>query len=109
MSGRVMTVLEARVAPDRWDQLRRAFEEGRARLPTQMVHAYLVQSAAEPTLWRGISVWHSRESLTAYQQSVETPGGVLMFRMAGAEPTLALRCSHRFRRLSPSRRGHHMD
>ncbi|HEY7779704.1 MAG TPA: antibiotic biosynthesis monooxygenase [Ktedonobacterales bacterium] len=90
MSGRVMTVLEARVAPDRWDQLRRAFEEGRARLPTQMVHAYLVQSAAEPTLWRGISVWHSRESLTAYQQSVETPGGVLMFRMAGAEPTLSL-------------------
>jgi len=34
-------------------------------------------------------VWR-REALDEYRRSVETPGGVLRFRAAGAEPTLSI-------------------
>lgn len=59
-------------------------------LPAQMVQIFLVQDTADPTLWRGISVWRSRAALDEYRRSVDTPGGVLLFRMAGAEPTLSI-------------------
>ena len=89
--GMVMTVLEAQVAPERWDELRRAFARGaEGGLPPQMIQTTLVQDTGDPTRWRGISVWRSRAELTAYRRAVETPEGVLMFRVAGAEPTLAI-------------------
>ena len=86
----VMTVSEAHVAPENWAALERAYMAGTERLPSQMVQTFLVRSTAESTLWRIISVWHSREALEEMRQSTETPGGVLMFRAAGAEPTLAI-------------------
>lgn len=90
MANQVMTVLEARVARDRWDDLRGAFAQGQSRLPRQMAHSYLMQSEADPELWRTVAVWESRTALDEYRRSVETPGGVLFFRAAGAEPTLAI-------------------
>ena len=90
MAIQVMTVLEARVPRDRWDDLRAAFAQGQGRLPRQMVHSYLMQSGAEPELWRTVGVWESHMALDEYRHSVETPGGVLFFRAAGAEPTLAI-------------------
>ena len=90
MPHMVMTVLEAHVTDDQWSTLTQAYRQGKAHLPPQMVQTFLVQSTAEPTLWRGISVWQSREALDEYRHSVETPGGVLMFRAVGAEPTLSI-------------------
>ncbi len=90
MANQVMTVLEARVPRERWDDLRASFAQGQGQLPRQMVHSYLMQSAADPELWRTVAVWESRAALDEYRRSVETPGGVLFFRAAGAEPTLAL-------------------
>lgn len=86
----VMTVLEAHVAKDKWPTLKDAYRGGTSLLPKQMLQTFLVQSADDPTLWRGISIWRSREALTEYRQSVETPGGVLIFRAAGAEPALSV-------------------
>lgn len=86
----VMTVLEAHVAPERWDDLRTAIRRGLGELPPQMVEMFFVQSTADPTLWRGISVWKSREALDEMRRSVATPGGVLIFRAAGAEPVLTV-------------------
>ena len=87
---KVMTVLEAHVASEQWDTLRSTFAENSNRLPSQMVEMFLVQGTADTTLWRGISIWRSRQALDEYRQSVETPGGILMFRSVGAEPTLAI-------------------
>lgn len=86
----VMTVLEAHVAADQWAAITQAYTQGFNRLPSQMVQTFLVQSTADPTLWRGISIWRSRNALEEYRQSVATPGGVLMFRSVGAEPTLTI-------------------
>jgi len=86
----VMTVLEATVEPASWDKLKQAFSVGSSRRPKQIVDGYLVQSKDDPTLWRAISLWQSREALEEYRRSVEVPGGVLIFRAAGAEPRLAI-------------------
>ena len=87
----VMTVLEAHVERDQWATLEQAYkaasEGGR---PPQMVRTVLVQSLAEPTLWRAIAVWRSREALDEYRASVDTPAGVQMFRRAGAEPSMSM-------------------
>lgn len=90
MSHLVMTVLEAHVTENQWSTLSQIYRQGNTHMPPQMVQTFLVQSSAEPTLWRGISVWQSREALGEYRRSVETPEGVLMFRAAGAEPTLSI-------------------
>lgn len=86
----VMTVLEARLEPDRWAALEASYAGATKRLPPQMLQTFLVQSATDAELWRAISVWRNRDAMEEYRRSVETPGGVLMFRAAGAEPTLAL-------------------
>ncbi|MEX2542401.1 MAG: antibiotic biosynthesis monooxygenase [Trueperaceae bacterium] len=85
-----MTVLESHVAADKWEAIGGGVEAARNRLPPQMVRTYLAQSTSDKTLWRIVSVWKSREALEEYQRSTETPGGVLLFRNVGAEPTLAV-------------------
>lgn len=49
-----------------------------------------LQSAADQTLWRIISIWKSREALDEMRNSGETPEGVVMFRNVGAEPELSI-------------------
>lgn len=86
----VMTVVEARVAREQWGRLEAAYAEATRQLPPQMLETFLLQSAADPELWRAMSVWRSSEALEAYRSSVDTPRGVLIFRAAGAEPSLGL-------------------
>lgn len=86
----IMTILEAHVASEKWAALEQAYEAGTERIPPQIMQTFLVQGSADPTLWRIISVWRSREALEEYQRSAETPGGVLIFRAANAEPTLSV-------------------
>ena len=85
----VLTVLEATVAPERTADLQAAFRNAAARLPPGLVRSHLVCAAADPTRWRIETFWTSREALAAMRQA-GTPAGVLMFRAAGAEPTLSV-------------------
>jgi quinol monooxygenase YgiN len=87
----VMTILEAQVAPDRWDALRSSYE-ARARLPDsgEIVESFLVQGTDDAGTWRIVTVWRDREALEALRSSGETPTGVLIFRDAGAEPRLTI-------------------
>lgn len=87
---KVMTILEARVEPDRWQALERLFAEAGQDPPRQLLQAFLTHSDAEPGLWRIIGVWESREALEEYRRAVEVPGGVAMFRAVGAEPDLTV-------------------
>ena len=86
----VMTLLEARVPPDRWASLEASYASATEQLPSQMLETFLVQSATDAELWRVVSVWRNRDAMEEYRRSVATPGGVLIFRAAGVEPTLAL-------------------
>ena len=86
----IMTVLEARVQPDQWDTLQSEYRAIATQLPPQMVRTFLVQGTADRNLWQGISIWRSREALDVYRSSVEVPEGIVVFRKAGADPTLAV-------------------
>ena len=84
----LVTILEGQVAEDRADGLIEAFESG-GPLPAAIRESFLVKEADTDT-WRILTVWKSREALNEYRASVETPGGVLMFRSAGVEPDLSI-------------------
>jgi quinol monooxygenase YgiN len=87
----VMTILEAEVAPERWEALRTSYE-ARARLPESgaIVESFLVQSSEDDSTWRIVTIWRDREALDAMRGSGETPTGVLIFRDADAEPRLTI-------------------
>ena len=86
----VITILEAHVEPDRWSGFESDFKNRTNQLPPQMLQTFLLQDAADKTLWRIVSVWKSREALDEMRSSGETPTGIVMFRSAGAEPKLSI-------------------
>ena|SRR5689334_682483 len=85
----VLTILGATVAPERAADLQAAFRGAAAHVPPGLIRSLLVCSAADATRWRIETLWASREALAAMRQA-GTPAGVLMFRAAGAEPTLSV-------------------
>ena len=86
----VMTVLEAQVAQPNWPKLSQAYAEKAKKLPPGLVQTFLVQSRTDNSVWRIISVWESQAALDDMRRTAETPGGVLIFRAAGAEPKLSV-------------------
>jgi hypothetical protein len=87
----VITILEANVAADMVPALLAAYQNGLSHLPLQMVQTFLLNSTADTSSWKILSVWKSREALEEMRHSRETPEGILMFRAAGVEePKLAI-------------------
>jgi hypothetical protein len=86
----VLTILEAAVSPDRTGDLETAFRAGAAQAPSGFVRSHLLCAASDRTRWRIETLWESRAALEAMRQTFATPPGVLMFRAAGAEPTLSV-------------------
>jgi quinol monooxygenase YgiN len=86
----VMTILKARVAPDRVGDLERAYREGTQTLPPGLVETFLIRDSSDETLFRIATVWSSREALDDMRASVEKPKGVQMFEAAGATPSLSI-------------------
>jgi heme-degrading monooxygenase HmoA len=85
----VLTILEATVAPERIADLQAAFRDAASQVPPGFVRSHLLSAAADATRWRIETLWTSREALAAMRQT-GTPAGILMFRAAGAEPSLSL-------------------
>jgi len=85
----VLTILEATVAPDRAADLQTAFRDAVGRIPPGFLRGHLIASTADPTRWRIETLWTSRDALAAMREA-GTPEGVLMFRAAGAEPSLSI-------------------
>jgi heme-degrading monooxygenase HmoA len=88
--GMVMTVLEAEVARSNWPKLEATYADMTGQLPPGLVRTFLVQDQSDSAVWRIITVWESRDALDQMRRSTETPGGVLTFRAAGAEPRLRI-------------------
>ena len=85
----LLTVLEARVALERANDLQAAYSAAGGKLPPGLIRSNLLRDATDPQLWRIQTLWESREALDA-MRSTGTPAGVLMFRSAGAEPALSV-------------------
>src|SRR5262245_50894250 len=86
----LLTVLEAVVAPERAGELEAAFERATSQtLPEGLLRSELLRGASEPDRWRVQTLWTDRNALDR-MRSQGTPAGVLMFRAAGAEPTLSV-------------------
>jgi hypothetical protein len=81
----VVTILEAHIEPPMTSALIAAYQNGLSHLPPQMLQTLLINSATDKTLWRILSIWKSREALEEMRRSAGTPGGILMFRAAGAK------------------------
>ena len=86
----VMTILEAHVEPAKSSGLEKEFQDATRQLDAGITQTFLVKSLNDPTLYRILTVWSSREALNAMRSSGETPRGVLLFRLAGAEPVLSV-------------------
>lgn len=86
----ILTVLEAQVPDGGAAALREAYAAaGAAALPPGLVRTELLRDVREAARWRIQTWWTSREALDA-MRGAGTPAGVLMFRAAGAEPTLSV-------------------
>ncbi len=90
MANQIMTVLEGRIAQDQWAALTEGYAQIQTQRPAELVTSYLVQSASDPTLWRTVGVWSSKQAFDDFRASVQTPPPLALFRSLGAEPTLAL-------------------
>lgn len=86
----VMTVLEGTVAEADWPKLESAYADRTRSLPPGLGQTFLVQDRNEPAIWKITSVWDSQQALNEMRLSGETPGGLLIFRAAGAEPVLSV-------------------
>lgn len=85
----ILTILEAVVAPDRTTDLEAAFRAAAGKVPPGLIRSHLCADT-DRSHWRIETFWENREALEAMRQTAATPAGVLMFRAAGAEPTLSL-------------------
>jgi heme-degrading monooxygenase HmoA len=86
----VITILEARVAPEKATLLETTYKQAIEHLDAGITQTFLLRSSKEPGLWQIVTLWESREALEAMRQSGQTPRGVLIFRAAEAEPSLSV-------------------
>jgi hypothetical protein len=85
--GLTMVIWEGRVPEDQWASLETAYSQVTALPPAQMIEHFLTHDTEDPVVWRMISLWRSSAALEEYRSSVDTPGGLMVFRAAGVEPT----------------------
>jgi heme-degrading monooxygenase HmoA len=85
----VITILEAHVDPGQWTRLEQAYKEEVKALDPRIRQTFLLHGIGDPSVWRIATVWRSRQALEEMRKE-GTPRGVVMFREAGAEPSLSI-------------------
>ena len=90
MANHIMTVLEGHIESEQWAALTEGYARIQTQRPAELVTSYLVQSASDPTLWRTVGVWSSKQAFDDFRAATPVPPPLALFRSLGAEPTLAL-------------------
>ena len=86
----VITMLEARVAPERVADLQAAYAEAAGGpFPPGLVRSTLLRHANDPTTWRIETIWESHDALAA-MRATGKPRGIQIFEAAGATPSLSI-------------------
>ncbi len=86
----VITTLEARVPPGKWQTLEQAYKEAIVELDRGIAETFLLHGVKDPSIWQIVTAWESRAALDEMRNSGQTPRGVLIFRAAEAEPALSI-------------------
>ncbi len=82
-----MVIFEAVVRQEKWNALKSAFKAGMDGLKLlPITEAFLVQSKADPTLWRIVSIWYKQQDLEEAQSHGMLPGEII-FTVVGTNPT----------------------
>jgi heme-degrading monooxygenase HmoA len=85
-----MTVLTARVDPDRVEDLEGAFAAAAAELPEGIVESFLLRDSRSASSFQIVTLWRSRAALEAMRSSGVTPKGIQIFQSVGAAPDVAV-------------------
>jgi heme-degrading monooxygenase HmoA len=86
----VVTVLEARVAPERAADLEAAYAEAaQGPFPPGFVRSTLLRDAGDPARWRIETIWQSHDALAA-MRGAGKPRGIQIFEAAGAQAMLSV-------------------
>ena len=86
----VISVMEANVPIDKWEELKISFRNATRMLPPQMKETLLVQSTIEHQYWKIVTVWHSTQQFHRIQEAILQSGIVEIFRMINIEPRQGL-------------------
>jgi len=86
----IITILDANVTAGREADLQMAFRAAeQAPRPAGLLNRRLLRDRRDQTRWQIATLWERADALNA-MRSAGTPAGVLIFRAAGAEPTLSV-------------------
>jgi heme-degrading monooxygenase HmoA len=87
----ILTVLEARLDDGADAALQAAYTTAiSGDRPRGLVRSELVRDANDPSRWRIQTWWESRQALQEMRSQGTPPAGILMFRAAGAEPSVSI-------------------
>jgi quinol monooxygenase YgiN len=86
----VLTILEAQVEKQYWQELPRAYAELATDKPEGLVRSYLAQNENQPELWRILTFWESQEALDAMRATGQTPTGIVIFQRVDATPEVKI-------------------
>jgi hypothetical protein len=64
-----LLVVEGCVPEDRWDDLRRAYDDAMRDRPAALLWSHLTQDIFDSAQWRIVMAWESREAARAYADS----------------------------------------
>jgi hypothetical protein len=82
--------MEAHVAPELEEQLRRAYDHVMSHRPSGVVQSMLTRAVDDRALWRIFTVWESHDALEAhYKSSLESDAlmpSAHVFHLVGIEP-----------------------
>jgi hypothetical protein len=86
VTGLVISITSAAVAPRSAAALTEAYREVTSKLPHSVLNTLLVRGEGDD--WRIITLWRSQEQMHEYRRKVGTSPAVKIFRDAGVEPTV---------------------
>jgi len=67
--GHFLVSMEARVAPELEEQLRRAYDHVMSHRPPGVVRSLLTRDVHESSIWRILTFWENHEALEAHYKS----------------------------------------
>lgn len=84
--GMFLVTMEAHVAPELEEQLRRAYDHVMSHRPPGVVQSILTRDAHDRTIWRILTVWESHEALEAHYKSGALMPSAHVFHLIELEP-----------------------
>ncbi len=82
----VMSVLEAIVPSNKWEDLKASFRHSTQILPPQICETLLIQSIDNPENWKIVTIWHVKQHVKLIQDAMRKCGAAEIFRSIGVEP-----------------------